>query len=67
MQALIAESVDVALVANDGPIGLIEKGIDLTMIASASKSTHMILGQKDIHTYEDLCKFSRAEPILFEQ
>jgi ABC-type nitrate/sulfonate/bicarbonate transport system substrate-binding protein len=54
MQALVAESIDAALAANDGPIGLVEKGVDIVMIAGASKTTHMILGGKGIKTYEDL-------------
>jgi ABC-type nitrate/sulfonate/bicarbonate transport system substrate-binding protein len=54
MQALVADSVHAALSANDGPIGLIEKGMDLAMIAGGSKTTHMILGGKGIKTYEDL-------------
>ena len=54
MQALLAESIYVALSANDGPIGLIEKGADLAMIAGGSKTTHMIMGGKNIKTFEDL-------------
>jgi ABC-type nitrate/sulfonate/bicarbonate transport system substrate-binding protein len=54
MQALIAESIHAALSANDGPIGLIEKGVNLAMIAGGSKTTHMILGGKKIKTFEDL-------------
>jgi ABC-type nitrate/sulfonate/bicarbonate transport system substrate-binding protein len=54
MQALVAESIHAALSANDGPIGLIEKGINLAMIAGGSKTTHMILGGKKIKTFEDL-------------
>ncbi len=54
MQALVAESIHAALSANDGPIGLIEKGVDLAMIAGGSKTTHMILGGKNIKTFEDL-------------
>jgi ABC-type nitrate/sulfonate/bicarbonate transport system substrate-binding protein len=54
MQALVAESVHVALSANDGPIGLIEKGVHLAMIAGGSKTTHMIMGGKNIKTFEDL-------------
>jgi ABC-type nitrate/sulfonate/bicarbonate transport system substrate-binding protein len=54
MQALVAESIDAALAANDGPIGLVEKGMDIAMIAGGSKTTHMILGGKGIKTYEDL-------------
>jgi ABC-type nitrate/sulfonate/bicarbonate transport system substrate-binding protein len=54
MQALVAESIKATLAANDGPIGLVEKGIDISMIAGGSKTTHMILGGKGIKTYEDL-------------
>lgn len=54
MQALLAESIYVALSANDGPIGLIEKGADLAMIAGGSKTTHMIMGGKNIKTFEGL-------------
>jgi len=54
MQALVAESIKATLAANDGPIGLVEKGIDIAMIAAGSKTTHMILGGKGIKTYEDL-------------
>jgi NitT/TauT family transport system substrate-binding protein len=54
MQALVADSIHAALSANDGPIGLIEKGVNLAMIAGGSKTTHMILGGKNIRTFEDL-------------
>ncbi|MGE5218070.1 MAG: ABC transporter substrate-binding protein [Chloroflexota bacterium] len=54
MQALIADSIHAALSANDGPMGLIEKGVNLAMIAAGSKTTHMILGGKNIKTFEDL-------------
>ena len=54
MQALMAESIRVALSANDGPIGLVEKGANLSMIAGGSKTTHMIMGGKNIETFEDL-------------
>lgn len=54
MQALVAGSINVALAANDGVIGLIEKGVDLAMIAAGAKTTHMIMGRKDIKSYEDL-------------
>ena len=54
MQALLAESINATLSANDGPIGLIEKGMDLAMIAGGSKTTHMILAAKKIKSYEDL-------------
>src|SRR5215467_12813717 len=54
MQALVSESIHVALAANDGVIALVEKGMDLTMIAAGAKSTHMIMGGKGFKTYEDL-------------
>ena len=54
MQALVSESIYVALAANDGVIGLVEKGMDLAMIAGGSKTTHMIMGGKNFKTYEDL-------------
>jgi NitT/TauT family transport system substrate-binding protein len=54
MQALVSDSIYVALSANDGPIGLVEKGLDLAMIAGGSKTTHMIMGGKGYKTYEEL-------------
>jgi NitT/TauT family transport system substrate-binding protein len=54
MQALVAESIHATLSANDGPIGLIEKGINLAMVAGGSKTTHMIMGGKNVKTFEDL-------------
>jgi NitT/TauT family transport system substrate-binding protein len=54
MQALVSDSIYVALAANDGPIGLVEKGLDIAMIACGSKTTHMIIGGKGFKTYEDL-------------
>jgi ABC-type nitrate/sulfonate/bicarbonate transport system substrate-binding protein len=54
MQALVSDSIYVALAANDGVIGLVEKGLDLAMIAAGAKSTHMIMGGKGFKTYEDL-------------
>ena len=54
MQALVSDSIHVALAANDGPIGLAEKGFDVAMIAGGSKTTHMIMGGKNYKTYEDL-------------
>ena len=54
MQALVSDSIYVALAANDGVIGLVEKGVDVAMIAAGSKSTHMIMGAKGFKTYEDL-------------
>src|SRR5262244_3385643 len=53
MQALVSDSIHVALAANDGPIGLVEKGLSVAMIAGGSK-THMIMGGKGFKTYEDL-------------
>jgi NitT/TauT family transport system substrate-binding protein len=54
MQALVAESIHATLSANDGPIGLIEKGINLAMVAGGSKTTHMIMGGKNVKNFEDL-------------
>ena len=54
MQALVSDSIYVALAANDGAIGLVEKGLDVAMIAGGSKTTHMIMGGKGFKTYEDL-------------
>ncbi len=54
VQALIAGSIHVGLVANDGPIAAVEQGMDLAMVAGGSKTTHMILGGKNYKTYEDL-------------
>ena len=54
MQALVSDSIYVALAANDGVIGLVEKGMGLAMIAAGAKSTHMIMGGKEFKTYEDL-------------
>jgi len=54
MQALVSDSIHVALAANDGPIGLVEKGLEVAMIAGGSKTTHMIMGGKGFKTYEDL-------------
>jgi NitT/TauT family transport system substrate-binding protein len=54
MQALVSDSIYVALAANDGAIGLVEKGMDLAMIAGGSKTTHMIMGGKNFKTFEDL-------------
>jgi ABC-type nitrate/sulfonate/bicarbonate transport system substrate-binding protein len=54
MEALVSDSIYVALAANDGAIGLVEKGMDIAMIAGGSKTTHMIMGAKKYKTYEDL-------------
>jgi len=54
VQALIAGSIYVGLVANDGPIAAVEQGMDLAMVAGSSKITHMIIGGKNYRTYEDL-------------
>ncbi len=54
MQALVSDSIYVALAANDGIIGLVEKGMDLVIVAGGSKTTHMIMGGKEFKTFEDL-------------
>jgi len=54
MQALAAESVHATLASNDGVIGLVEKGLDLAIIAGGSKTTHMIIGGENIKHFEDL-------------
>ena len=54
VQALIANSISAALLANDGPITAVEQGADLVMVASGSKLTHMLIGAKNYRTYEDL-------------
>ena len=54
VQALIAGSINVGLVANDGPIAAVEQGVDLAMIAGGSKTTHMIIGGKNYKSYEEL-------------
>ncbi len=54
MQALVSDSIYVALAANDGVIGLVEKGMDVAMIAGGSKTTHMIMGAQKFKSYEDL-------------
>jgi ABC-type nitrate/sulfonate/bicarbonate transport system substrate-binding protein len=54
MQALVSDSIYVALAANDGVIGLAEKGLGVAMIAAGAKTTHMIMGGKKYKTYEDL-------------
>ena len=54
VQALIANSISVGLLANDGPITAVEQGMDLAMVASGSKLTHMLLGGKNYKTWEDL-------------
>src|SRR5215475_6287351 len=41
MQALVSDSIYVALAANDGPIGLVEKGMDIAMIAGGSDTRRM--------------------------
>ena len=46
VQALIAGSISAGLLANDGPIAAVEQGMDLAMIASGSKITHMLIGAK---------------------
>jgi ABC-type nitrate/sulfonate/bicarbonate transport system substrate-binding protein len=54
VQAMIANSIFVGLIANDGPIAAVEQGMDIAMIASSSKLTHMLLGGKNYKTWEDL-------------
>ena len=54
VQALISHSILAGLVANDGPIAAVEQGVDLAMIASGSKITHMLIGGKNYETWEDL-------------
>jgi ABC-type nitrate/sulfonate/bicarbonate transport system substrate-binding protein len=54
VQAMIAGSISAGLVANDGPIAAVEQGMDLAMVASSSKITHMIMGGKNYKSYEDL-------------
>jgi len=54
VQAMIAGSISAALVANDGPIAAVEQGMDIAMVASSSKITHMIMGGKNFKTYEEL-------------
>jgi ABC-type nitrate/sulfonate/bicarbonate transport system substrate-binding protein len=54
VQAMIANSISAGLVANDGPIAAVEQGMDIAMVASSSKITHMIMGGKGYKTYEDL-------------
>src|ERR687891_1933574 len=54
VQAMIAGSISAGLVANDGPIAAVEQGMDLAMVASSSKITHMIMGGKNYRTFEDL-------------
>lgn len=54
VQALISQSILAGLVANDGPIAAVEQGMDLAMIASGSKITHMLIGGKNYKTWEDL-------------
>ena len=54
VQALIAGSISAGLLANDGPIAAVEQGMDLAMIASGSKITHMLIGGKNYRTWEDL-------------
>jgi len=54
VQAMIAGSISAALVANDGPIAAAEQGMDIAMVASSSKLTHMLIGGKNYKTWEDL-------------
>lgn len=54
VQTLIAGSIYVGLMANDGPLAAVEQGMDLVMIAGSSKLTHMLIGGKNYKTWEDL-------------
>jgi len=54
VQALIAGSIFAGLLANDGPITAVEQGMDIVMVASSSKITHMLIGGKNYKTWEDL-------------
>ena len=54
IQALIAGSTFMGLVANDGLVGAVEQGMDLAIVAGGSKITHMIVGGKNYKTWEDL-------------
>jgi ABC-type nitrate/sulfonate/bicarbonate transport system substrate-binding protein len=54
VQTMIAGSISAALVANDGPIAAVEQGMDIVMVASSSKLTHMLIGGKNYKTWEDL-------------
>src|SRR5437879_12652442 len=54
VQAMTAGSISAGLVANHGPIAAVEQGMDIAMVASSSKLTHMLIGGKDYKTWEDL-------------
>lgn len=54
VQALVANSISVGLLAADGPITAVEQGADLALVASGSKITHFLMGAKNYKTYEDL-------------
>src|SRR5215470_19437112 len=54
VQAMIAGSISAGLIANDGPIAAVEQGMDIVMVASSSKLTHMLIGAKNYKTWEDL-------------
>jgi ABC-type nitrate/sulfonate/bicarbonate transport system substrate-binding protein len=54
VQAMIAGSIAAGLVANDGPIAAVEQGMDIAMVASSSKLTHMLIGGKNYKSWEDL-------------
>ncbi|HEY7167102.1 MAG TPA: ABC transporter substrate-binding protein [Candidatus Binatia bacterium] len=54
VQAMIANSISAGLIANDGPVAAVEQGMDIAMIASSSKITHMLMGGKNYKTWEDL-------------
>lgn len=54
VQALIGNSINVGLLASDGPISAVEQGAELAMVASGSKITHFLIGAKNYKTFEDL-------------
>lgn len=54
VQALVANSISAALLANDGTITAVEQGANLLMVASGSKITHFLIGAKNYKSYEDL-------------
>jgi ABC-type nitrate/sulfonate/bicarbonate transport system substrate-binding protein len=55
IQALVGGSVQAAVAAADAPIGGIDNGLDLVMVASMSNAaSHMIIGGKNYRRYEDL-------------
>ena len=54
VQAMIANSISAGLLANDGPIAAVEQGMDIAMVASSSKISHILMGGKNYKTWEDL-------------